>query len=267
MKTKLLAILCLLALSGGAYAAEYPFRSGETLDFRLMFKWGGIMQDVGAARVVLDSTVYAGTAVYHTEISARSSKFFDAFYKIREHFQSWFTVEDLTPLKFIRQTEEGRWRAWNLYRYDWDRNLINAEINLNKPSSTIMEVPVHQGVCDLPALVYRLRNMDFSSMEEGQKMMFTFAIDDDIFDIVMTYHGEQPLKIRRMGTVMARRLSCTVVSGVMFEGSEELQFWLSADDNAIPVAFMAPLRVGAVWAWLRGCEGLKYPGFFLPLKD
>jgi hypothetical protein len=258
MAKKFLISLLLLAVALGAGARDIPFRSGERFGFRLMFKWGGINQEVGSAKVLLDSVSYQGAPTYHAQFIARSNKFFDGFYKIREHFHSWFDARDLRPRKFIRETLEGKYAAYNLYHYDWANKTIHAEVNMNKPASTMMEIPLDRELYDLPALIYHLRTMDHASLAAGQKIPLTFAIDDDVYDVIMTYHGQQRLKIRKLGYMQTRKFSCTVVNGALFEGNKELLFWFSDDGNRLPVAIMAPLRVGAVWAWLKNYENLIY---------
>ncbi len=266
MFRKFILLAALLGTSLGAFAAqqELPFRSGETFDLRLMYKWGGVNKEVGTARVKLDSVSYQGNPTYYAQFTARSSKLFDAFYKIREHFHSWFDAGDLRPRKFIRETLEGKYAAYNLYHYDWNRRVIDADVNMNKPQATHMEIPLRKDVYDLPALIYHIRTLDPSKMVKGQKIPLTFAIDDAVFDVVMTYRGTQTLKIRKVGYLDTYRFSCTVVDGALFEGDKELEFWFSSDDNHLPVAVMAPLRVGAVWAWFKGAKGLKYN---LPVRE
>lgn len=257
MAKKIIILGLLLAVTLGADARNMPFRSGERFGFRLMFKWGGVNQEVGSARVLLDSVSYQGAPTYHIQCIARSNKFFDGFYKIREHFHSWFDAGDLRPRKFIRETLEGKYAAYNLYHYDWAEKVIHAEVNMNKPESTMMEIPLDRELYDLPSLIYYLRTLDHSSFVAGQKIPLTFAIDDAVYDVVMTYHGQQRLKIRKLGYMPTRKFSCTVVNGALFEGNKELLLWFSDDANRLPVAFMAPLRVGAVWAWLRNYEHLS----------
>ena len=260
MNKYLSALLALvLTLPTSLSGKELPFKSEETLDFSLMYKWGGIIKEVGTARVKLDSLSYDGHQVYHTDVRARTSDFFDSFYKIREHFQSWFRVSDIRPQKFIRDTQEGKYKAYNLYRYNWDRKVIDAEVNMNKPTSTKMEIPLRDGVYDLPTLIYYIRTLDMDAMKPGQRIPLTFAIDDEVCDVILVFRGKVPLKVRKINLASTNRFSCSVVGGELFEGDKDLQVWFTDDANRIPVAVMAPLRVGGVWMYLKGCSHLKYP--------
>ena len=63
----------------------------------------------------------------------------------------------------------------------------------------------------------------------------------------------------KVGKVKARHFSCSVVSGAMFEGNQEVQVWFSDDANCLPLAVLVPLRIGAVRGWLKSWDNLKYP--------
>ena len=266
MRRLLVISLLFLSLAAAAQskhclprAKEYPFCSGETFSLSLTYKWGAVQTEVGVANVALDSVQFKGKQTYHTAFTVKSAPFFDIFFKMRESFHSWFTVDGLRPLRFTRDTFEGGYTAVNDYAYDWDQNVIHANVNFENRGEQTLDIPLHDCVYDLPAMIYYLRAADFSKMVPGQVYPLSFAIDDAVFDIRLTYKGIETLKVRKWGKTRVRRFSCSVVSGAMFEGNQELQFWLSADDACLPVAVMAPLRIGAVWAWIRSVDQLKHP--------
>lgn len=265
---KLLAIGCLLLGSLFAAAAQEPcfdvpenkpFRAEEDLRFSLMYKWGAVNTEVAGAVIKLDSIKFQGAPVYHTDFTVKSAPFFDIFFKMREHFQSWFGTEDLRPVRFSRDTYEGGYTATNLYKYDWPAGVIHADMEFNGGGLQQMEIPLEGCAYDLPALIYSLRTMDMDALKVGSRKPLRFAIDEAVYDIRINYKGVETLKVRRIGKVKVHHFSCSVVSGAMFEGDQELQVWFSADENRIPVAVMAPLRVGAVWAWVKSYGNLKHP--------
>ena len=230
---------------------DYPFRAGEQMDLSLMYKWGAVNTEVALATVTLDSVPFNGEKVFHVNFKVKSAPFFDIFFKMREDFHSWFTVDGLRPLRFTRNTLEGKYTATNDYNYDWPAKVIHADVNFNGRGDEHYEIPLHDCVYDLPALIFYLRTMDLSRMKAGDKYHLSFAIDDAVFDVVLTYHGKESLKVRKKGTMSTRKFTCSVVSGAMFEGNQELQFWFSDDGKFYPVGVMAPLRGGAVWAWIK----------------
>ncbi len=231
--------------------SEYPFRDGERITLSLMYKWGAVNTEVGQAFVDLDSLRFNGEPAFHVNFRVKSAPFFDLFFKMREDFHSWMTIKDLKPVKFTRDTYEGGYTATNDYNYDWPNNVIHADVNFNNRGEEHYEIPLHECAYDLPALIYYLRTMDLSRMNAGEKYDLSFAIDDTVFDIILTYRGREKINVRKMGKRNALLFTCSVVSGAMFEGDQEVKFWFSDDGYYVPLAVMAPLRVGACWCWLK----------------
>lgn len=238
---------------------EVAFQAGERLVLSLQFKWGAMRTEVGQCVSLVDTVRYNGAEVFKSSFVVQSAPFFDVFFKMRENFQSWFTTDKVVPLKYSRATQEGNYFANNLYIYDWEARIINATVSFGDRPEKTVEVPLHDCVWDLPALMFYLRNLDCRQLELGGQYSLSFAIDDEIYDIVVTYNGPTTLRAKKLGQFKVQAFSCSVVSGEMFEGNQQLQVWFSDDENFIPVAVMAPLRWGAAWCWVKGYEGLKYP--------
>lgn len=258
MRWKLLIIslffsLTLLGQGKGCIpvTGKTPYKAGEEIDLSLLYKWGLVNTEVAQATVKLEGTRFNGIPAYHVNFWVKSAPFFDVFFKMREDFHSWFSVQDLKPLKFTRNTLEGKYTATNEYHYDWDNQVIHADVNFNGRGDEHYEIPLHECVYDLPTLIFYLRTMDISRMYKGGKYHLSFAIDDAVFDVVLTYHGKETFSLSRSDTRDAHLFTCSVVKGAMFEGNQELKFWFSADGNFVPLGVMAPLRWGAVWAKLK----------------
>ena len=256
---KWVLIFCLVLLQGmDALAQQAPFRKGEEVTLSVMYKWGAVNTEVGQAVLKVDSLHFKGEEAYHLICKAKTAPFFDIFYKIREDLQSWTRVQDLRPIQFTRNTLEGSYTATNTYNFDWDQQVIKADINFENKGQQAMEIPIKAGECDLITLFYRLRNLGDAGYKKGARTTIRFAIDDDVFDVHVTCRGEETIKVRKMGKMNAIHLSCSVVQGALFDGDEQLHLWLSADENRIPVAAHVPLKVGNVQAWLTGYKGLKH---------
>ena len=247
-------LILLVCLASGILASAgnkpYPFRGGESASYYLLFKWGLVNTEVGNARFQLDSVQFEGQDAYHISFKGQSAPFFDIFYKIREDFHSWVRTEDLRPISYTRDTYEGGYTATNLFTYDWSAKEIKADVKYGDKERQFLSIPLKEKVYDLPALIYQVRTLDFANMKPGQKTTFRFAIDDDIYSVNITFKGKGQLKARRLGNMETYRVACSLVSGAVFEGNEDLLVWFTADGHCVPVAVKAPLRVGTVWAWL-----------------
>jgi len=235
-----------------------PFKGGEHIRMGLYFKWGAVNTEVASADVALDTSSFNGAPAYKTTLTAVTAPFFSAFYDMHEHFETWF-APDLRPLKYTRNTKQGDYTAYNLYLYDWERRIIHADINFGGRGPETMEIPLRDCVFDLTSILYYIRSLDWSGFAPGKALNMSFAIDDAVFDIVLTYKGKETVKVKRVGKVDTARFSCTVVSGALFDGKTEMQLWFSDDAVRLPVGLMAPLKIGSVQGWIKNYGGLKYP--------
>ncbi len=151
---------------------ELAYQAGERLHFTLHYEWGAIRSDVATATVSLDSQTLNGHDVFHVKVDGRTTRLYDFFFKIREDFQAWFTRDGLRPLKFTRDTREGRYRATNEYVYDWSAAEPHIAADVYSSSRgkgrRQLELPLDPCTFDLPALFFYARNMDFDVVEPGR---------------------------------------------------------------------------------------------------
>ena len=263
-KLAIILSLALLGLSASAQncfpvSGDIPFKSGEKIKMGIYFKWGAVNTEVATGDLVLEDSSLNGKSVFKSTLTADSAPFFSVFYDMHEHFDTWFSKDAVRPLKYYRNTKQGDYRAFNNYIYDWGNKVIHADINFEGRGQQILDIPVHDCVCDITSILYLIRTMDFDSLENGRKIDMAFAIDDTVFDIILTYRGKETVKVRRMGKVNTLKFTCSVVSGALFDGKTDMRIWFSDDANHVPVGFMAPLKIGSAQGWLKQVSGLKYP--------
>ena len=234
---------------------------GEKMYFTMHYKWGAINSDVGYATATLDTVTFNGQKAFCCRAEGRTTKLYDLFFKVREDFRSWFTVDGLRPLKFLRDTHEGNYVAKNTYLYDWSSTDPHIEADLYSTSrgQRSMQLPLSKCTYDLPALFYFARNMDIDVVVPGVKYPMTFAIDDDIVNVYFILHGRETIKVKGLGMVRTIRFSAKLLAGEIFKDDEEMMIWISDDENRLPVYFEAPIIVGTASGRMTDCEGLKYP--------
>lgn len=241
--------------------SQLAFKAGETLSFTMHYRWGIINSDVGTAKVVLDSTLFNGVPVYHVSVTGRTTPLYDLFFKVREDFQSWFTVDELRPIKFTRNTLEGKYRARNSYFYHWNlvEPIISASVFTSSSGSRYVDLPLDECTYDLPALFFLARNMDLTRVVPGERYPMTFAIDDDIYNVYFILLGKEVKRIKGVGTFKTIKFAAKLLAGEVFTGEEDMLIWITDDDNRIPVYFEAPILVGVASGRITGYSGLKHP--------
>ena len=240
---------------------ELAFKSGEKMYFTMHYNWGMVDSDIGSAVVSLDEVPFNGQQAYCCRVTGKTTKLFDVFFKVRENFASWFSVENLRPLKFTRDTQEGKYVAKNTYVYNWSaaEPYISADVYSSSRGQRHLELPLTPCTFDLPALFFYARNIDMSKVEAGKKYPMTFAIDDDIFNVHFIYYGRETITVKGLGKVKAIKFSARLIAGEVFNGDTDVMMWISDDENKVPVYFEAPILVGTASGRMSGYEGLKYP--------
>lgn len=237
------------------------FQAGERMEFTMHYKWGIIDSDIGTATVVLDTVWLNGEKAFLCSAQGQTTRLYDFFFKVREDFKSWFTVDGLRPLKFTRDTFEGKYVAKNTYIYDWNaaEPHIIADVYSSSSGQRYPELPLTPCTYDLPALFFFARNIDLDNIEIGRRYPMTFAIDDDIFNVYFIFYGPETIKVKDLGTVKTIRFAAKLLAGEVFTGEEDMMIWISDDENRVPIYFEAPILVGTASGRMKGWSGLKYP--------
>ncbi|MEM9985274.1 MAG: DUF3108 domain-containing protein, partial [Bacteroidota bacterium] len=86
-----------------------PFQRGEYLKFRFHY---GLFNAGYASLQITDDTVYQGKPCYHVVGKGWSNSTWDLIYKIRDRYESWIDQESLTPRKFERRIQEGKFSMY-----------------------------------------------------------------------------------------------------------------------------------------------------------
>ena len=235
-----------------------PFKAGEKIVFNISYNWHAVQTDVAKGTLTANQETLNGEKVWHTSMAMQTAPFFDVFFKIREKFDSWFALKGVEPRKFYRDTREGDYHAINDYVYDRQAGVIHANLEYWDKDKSTVDIPYGDCTYDVTALFYFARRMDFANMKEGTAQKISIAIDKDVFQVRLTYRGKENKYVRGIGTIAAHKVGISLNKGNVFEGNEDAIIWFSADDNRIPVAFMAPLKVGAMNGRLASYEGLAH---------
>ncbi len=237
------------------FVDDLPFKDGEKLTYVLSYTWGGVNTDVGEGT----ATLTYNNGEYNALVKGNTYKFYDFFFKVREHFESNFNEKTLRPRTFYRLSQEGKYRMMNDYKFDNETYKIYAQ---TKRKEAAVKDTVLQGTVntfDLVTLYYMCRNIDFSSVAVGQKQPISFAIDREIYNLYFVYKGEEVKKMKKMGTFKTLKFAVRLVAGEIFTGEDELFVWISNDKNKIPLWFESKVLVGTVYGRLKKWENLKYP--------
>jgi len=240
---------------------EAAFRSGEKITYILSYTVLGIWTNVGEAEFLTTLKTTTKSPYYHIEVNGRSFSFFDRIFRVRDYFTAKIDAKTFQPFYKERNIDEGGFRLKSTGNFDWENNVVRTSTQrLDKQAPRRdTALPLTPCTFDIVSLFYYYRNADFSKMKENTPYTIQLVIDDEIFNISYRLHGREEQRVRGTGRFNTLKFSASVVQGNVFTGKEQIFFWVTDDENRIPVYLEVPIRVGSIRARIKEWENLKFP--------
>ncbi len=263
MKKFLLLITCLAAFSAAA-TAQCPlenkaFNAGERLDYQLYFNWQFVWIKAGTASLDIQKSTYEGKSAYRANLITRGSKRTDKFFMMRDTLTSYITT-DLIPLYYRKGALEGKRFYIDEARYTYPNGKIHVSqryVN-NEGKVKTNEYNDTECVFDMVSMMMRARSFDPADYRDGQKIKFRMADGCKIKEATIIFRGRKKFKMESTGITY----QCLVFSFVEYKGKKEKEvvtFYITDDQNHMPVRLDLYLRFGTAKAFLSSHKGLRNP--------
>jgi len=229
-----------------------PFKDGEWFEFRIHY---GIF-NASYASLSLQKEIFDGKEVFHAKGYGRTTGLARWFFKVEDHYETFFDAQNGRPYKFIRNIDEGG------YTKDleilFDHTTQKAHIN-DKKKKEQLELPIAPNAQDLLSCLYYLRHFypekDIAVNESFSINMF---FDQENYVFQLKFLGRETIDTK-FGKVPCLKFRPMVQSGRVFKEQESVTLWVSDDQNKIPLRIQADILVGSISADLENFKNLKYP--------
>jgi hypothetical protein len=223
------------------------FQPGEFLKYDLHF--GSIHAGEAILQVFPKLETIAGQQHYHIQITGNSFSIFDAFYKVRDNYESYVNKSTRLPTIFLRNVLEGSYKKREYYIFNRPKNQVVSGKN-------IFEVP--SGVQDLVSAFYYLRCIDFSNVKPGTFVPITTFFDDEIFPLGITFEKRETISTD-LGKIKCLVFKPKLIKGRVFKDQSDMTLYVSDDKNQLPVRIKSAVYLGYVKADLKEFRNLKFP--------
>lgn len=228
---------------------QFPFQPGERLTYEL--KWTVIP----AGQAVLEvqpMTSVNGVAAYHFVLTAKSTRFIDRIYKVRDRIEGFVDTEMTGSMLYKKKQREGSVKKDVLVVFDADSN----QARYYKSGKIHKELPISVGTFDPLSAFYYSRVLDLKANSVIQK-----PVSDGKRWVIGKVHV-----VRREIIALANgdtydtyliEPDLSHVGGV-FEKSKDakLQLWVTADKRRIPVRIKSAVSIGSFTGELVAAQGL-----------
>jgi len=245
------AVCTVTLLAGLASAAEpTPIRSafgpGEQSTFEVSYL--GVPTGIATITVGLKMQQY-GRDVWPLVCTAQTDL---DIYPVRDRFVSYwdFAAQQNVGSDFV--ADENKKRRREKFRYDRVAGKIFATKQAGGKEERALEYPLPEGVVDLAAAAFQVRNKPLNIDDVVTVSIFTGMIT---YQMTAKVEGREKLKTV-MGEKDCLRVSFTAAWSGMLAPRKPLTMYFTDDAFHVPVRFEAELVLGSVVAELK----TFYPG-------
>ncbi len=231
---------------------ELPFKTGEWFKFRIRY---GIF-NASYATLELSKDSVNGIPVIHAKGYGTTTGLARWFFKVEDHYDTYFDEKKVIPYRFIRNINEGGYTKNLEINFDHNLNLANINDLKHKKKESFEIADKAQ---DLISAFYFLR-----AFYPSNKLLLneTFGInmffDKENYIFRMKFLGKEILD-SKFGRIRCIKFRPYVHSGRVFREQESVTLWITDDSNKIPIRMQADLAVGSIKVDLEEFKNLVAP--------
>jgi len=248
LSVALVCVVSALAASPGA----------ETLDYKVMFKWGLINKQAGTVRITCTDPDSRGDV--KARLTAKSASWADRFYKLRDTLSGTLDARTFTPSRYEKISHEGGEYKRDLITYAVDGSDVTANCSRwrrKKEGKPVTYSTVsHEATgfyVDMVSAFYYMRFMDYGDLAKGHGRNMTIFSGRRKEKLSIIYNGLENVSYDgRDYRCYAITFTFTSTSDGKTKTSDDLRAWITADSRRIPVMMIGKLPVGSVKCFYTG---------------
>jgi hypothetical protein len=238
--------LQIITLSAAAEEAVHPFEPGETLTYKLRWKFINAGTAVFQVQPIAEMN---GNPAHHFVLTIRSSSFVDVFYKVRDRVEAYTDLAVTRSLLYKNEQREGSYSRDVTVTFDWQNEMAQFD-NQGEKQDPIF---IYPGTFDPLSVIYYLRKQELAPgnvlkapATDGKRIVIgrvrvvekqKVKVPAGEFDAFLV----EPA-LGRLGGVVKRNEAAAV------------QIWISADRRQIPLKVSGSAKLGSFSAVLVSVE-------------
>lgn len=228
------------------------FKNGEWLQFRLHY---GLFS-ASYASLTLSNDTINNEPVIHAKGYGRTSGLARLFFRVEDHYESYFNEEKTQSLRFIRKIDEGGYTKNKVIDFDQKNNVAYVnDIKNNKQSKHDIELNTQ----DVISTFYYLRNhIPSKKLIPNESFKVNIFFDDEPFEFKLKYLGIENIETK-FGKIECIKFIPVVQIGRIFKERESIVLWVSNDLNKIPIRVQADIAIGSIKCDLENFKNIKHP--------
>jgi hypothetical protein len=232
------------------FTKNEAFGFGEELTYRLRYSlYFNINVGEATLSVSEKPTMMGNKEHYHFVANGKTYKFYDAFMKVRDRYESFVETKSFLPSASIRVINEGGFHFDDYCVYDHQKKFAkNKKGKINR---------IRTFTQDILSGIYLSRTFEYENAKFGDSFLVNIYIDDSNFLLGVRYLGKEIVKIADGTSFRCIKLSPILIVDRVFKNQNDMTLWVSDDKNRIPIKVYTNIAIGSISVELFKYKGLR----------
>lgn len=220
----------------------------ESFNYVVTYKWGLIQKDAGNVHI----TKRPHNSGYELKMIAGTKPWADRIYKVRDTLISITEKEKYRPLTYnYIAHEKNKYRRDDI-KFHYSGNKVTAEsTKYTEDKNGKVTGSNHQLEGTLPAydmlsVYFFLRDIDYSTLKPGETVKATIFSGSKEEDLEVWCKGKETIELRDKSSHEAWHIVFKFTQGGGKKSSDDINCWISADSNKIPLLIVGNLPIGQI---------------------
>lgn len=256
MKKLTIAIIAILLgifpslAAGTATGAKKDFKD-ETLNYVITYKWGLVHKEAGTATLSLRDR---GTT-YDLKLTGRTKPWADKVFQVRDTLYSQVSKQEFRPLRYVKAAHEGGKYSLDDIRYTYAGSVVKGDVSKRrekkgKITSSKAQLMASDAAYDMLSVFYYLRTIDYSSLDKGKTVKTSIFSGSKKETVSIKSLGVEEVKLKDGTKRNGYHIRFNFTSDNGKKSSDDIDAWLSYDEDRIPLVLIGKLPIGSVRCYL-----------------
>jgi len=234
------------------------FKSGEFLAYNLYYNWKFVWVKAGYASMTTVQSRYQGKPAYRASLTTRGNNRVDDMFVLRDTLLCYSSL-DMAPLYYRKGAREGNHYTVDeiFYSYPNGKCHVRQHRQHNNGTHSWMKNTHDECVFDMINMFLRARSFNPEGWKKGHVINFPIADGNGKIPAQIKYRGKTTVKADN--GVKYRCLQLSYLELEKGKYKEIVRFYVTDDQNHIPVRLDMFLRFGSAKAFLVSMKGNRNP--------
>ncbi|HBF04956.1 MAG TPA: DUF3108 domain-containing protein [Prevotella sp.] len=260
-KTFMIASLLLLVSTVASAQCTFrntAFKSGEFLTYNLYYNWKFVWVKAGNASMSVIQSTRNGKPAYRGSLVTRGNRKVDDFFVLRDTLLC-YSGTDLAPMYFRKGAREGKRYTVDEVFYSYSGGKCHLrQHRLQSDGKHVWKKATYDDcVFDMMNIFLRARSFDPTNWKKGYVVKFPIADGKNRTPAQIRFQGKVTIKADNGVKYRCLRLAYMEYEDGKYK--KIVDFYVTDDDNHVPVRLDMFLKFGAAKAFLVGMKGVRNP--------